>query len=341
MKGFTGAQLLSVASALAGLAAAKQINKARLVENADMAAIPNMKMLQHGIELTQRGPHGGWRAYGSYRGGSGGGSTDVDVDVNLKATVTADVNVAGTVAATVQQVCAAGRTICSPGFCADLDSDVKNCGQCGFECPKYSTCDAGYDTDYPCECPDQFSCQRGDECHKPVCGDRCMDCPWDAQCDAANSKCICPAKKSKLCEPAGALAYCANIWGEDISDKKDDYDKVKRGPEVDSPGGDILNCGSCGYKCPQPDEHKNFGPAKCFPVFPLPTDGTRVAHCDCGPGSKLCEAGPNGLGVCAPYKNDYLCGKTCTGAENCANNNEVCVETLVSPGVYTYACGSA
>ncbi|KAM7194561.1 hypothetical protein V8F20_007917 [Naviculisporaceae sp. PSN 640] len=284
MKGFKGATLLTLAAGLAGLTDAKQSSKARMVENADMAAMPNMNLLQHGVQLTQRGPRGGWRAYGSFRGGS-------PVNVGIVATVTADVNVAGTVAATVQQVCAAGRTLCSPGFCADLENDNDNCGQCGFECPTLSVCEGNYD----CYCPDGFTCQVGDECARPVCGDSCTPCPAGAEC--RGDECVCPYLYT-LCEPENALSYCANIDGLDL-----DYDWA---------GGDIYNCGACGWTCPQEDPDNDYSSSTCRPGSGVGDAVSLPAHCECEEGYHLCgNEAPFGGGVCASLTDPSFCGPEC------------------------------
>ncbi|KAM7196819.1 hypothetical protein V8F33_005938 [Rhypophila sp. PSN 637] len=240
-----------------------------------MAAIPNLAMLEHGIELTQRGPNGGWRVWGSHRGGSN------NVNVGLTATVTADVEVSGTIAATVEQVCPNGLHIkmCSPGFCSDLEADAENCGSCGAECPWNAECD-----------PDKYT-------------------------GNIKGTCIRPAEKSKLCEPANALPYCANIWGEFIPNRNeengdDEYD-----------GGDVFNCGACGYKCPQADWHGDYTPGYCFPTQ-NPGMGEKPAHCDCGNGYKLCGADSTfGGGVCAPNKDDKYCGPDFL---DCAETGKVC-----------------
>ncbi|KAM7194562.1 hypothetical protein V8F20_007918 [Naviculisporaceae sp. PSN 640] len=208
MKTISGVTLLSLIAGLASLTEGAKPNKARMTNNADMAAIPNMAFLEHGVELTQRGPRGGWRAYpGNFGRGGRSTSGNVDVNANIAATITADIAVSATLAS--QLVCEEGRTICSPGYCADLEADADHCGGCGRECPEGSECQDG-----ECVCPLQTVCERQGACLDYACGTSCLECPDDAECDSVAGRCVCPTDSPDYCEgdiQAGVLNYCTNL----------------------------------------------------------------------------------------------------------------------------------
>lgn len=66
--------------------------------------------------------------------------------------------------------CGPGQSCCDLNYCADVDSDVANCGTCHRECGEGEICTGG-----TCVCP-AAGCDDGDACTEDICstGNRCI-----------------------------------------------------------------------------------------------------------------------------------------------------------------------
>ncbi len=115
--------------------------------------------------------------------------------------------------------CVGGRVDCG-GVCADVSTDVANCGGCGVACPVGGECAAGV-----CRCPEGLvNCVD-----EGVCADLASD---EANCggcgDFCSGECI-----SGVCD-CGDLSEC-DVWGG--------------GTVCTDTAVDPTNCGSCGDFC--------------------------------------------------------------------------------------------
>ncbi len=207
------------------------------------------------------------------------------------------------------------QAVCN-GVCADLLTDVNNCGSCGTICSATETCANGW-----CVAAAPV-CAYG----QTPCGSQCVDIMSDhANCGACFTACP-PAQTcvSGSCVCLGGGQLCADSCVDTLTNNE--------------------HCGACNAPCPI-DQVCLEGQCVC-PDNQLLCDGscvdtaTSALHCgNCNnpcTGGRICQAGncvcPDGQqicnDVCVDLNTDALncgsCGNVCTGGEVCIGGQCQC-----------------
>ena len=126
--------------------------------------------------------------------------------------------------AAAAQVCPIGQAQCAGGTCANLATDVQNCGSCGAACGSGQICEAGI-------CTGAAACPSG----QSLCGGACRNLATDPQnCGSCGRTCA-PGQTCAAGVCAGA-ATCPS--GQSLC-----------GGACDNLATDPQNCGSCGRTC--------------------------------------------------------------------------------------------
>jgi hypothetical protein len=257
------------------------------------------------------------------------------------------------------------KETCCEGACVDLDSDPRNCRQCGNGCPG-TTCDSATCTNVcafgfvdcnrniadGCEvdaasdaahcgncdtaCGFEESCIRG----RCVCPEATADCDGvavngcetDTSSDAANcGGCGTVCGANEIC--ARGLCACASGWADCNKDPMD-------GCEASLSAG--ATCGSCALDCGQ-EGTCVAGACGCKPGYldcdasvGCETATTEPSHCgSCGAACSLSTPVCNGMSCGVGCGAFTLCGSSCvdttTDGRNCGGcgklvgSNQTCV----------------
>lgn len=138
--------------------------------------------------------------------------------------------------------CCGNAQSCCGDYCADLDGDFYNCGECGFACEEPGTYEEGACIAGQCE----YRCVEGAERCDGTCTfllsdpDNCGAC--GNVCDEATPYCNQGSCSSINCPPGQTLcqgSYCADLYN------------------------DTNNCGACGNVC---DIFETCTGGQCVPV---------------------------------------------------------------------------
>ena len=232
----------------------------------------------------------------------------------------------------LQPACRTGFTYCDEGYCANLRSDVKNCGSCGHECDLGTRCVKGFCMCGSIKCLNGL-CSNG-KCTCPtgttLCSGACINLQTDsANCGSCGHTCL-----------SGQECIAGGCKCPDISCK---------GTCVDSQN-DPNNCGGCGTICPK-GQSCNVG--QCVSVCPGGCPDTQVCingSCSCPAGTTLCNdvddyccGGPGDLSsqkCCPGYDGLNYCVDTGNDWENCGKCKNVCQLAGENAGCYHGVCGN-
>ena len=222
--------------------------------------------------------------------------------------------------------CVGGSSFCTfgaGGYCAQLSTDVFNCGGCGFPCPHGASC-----TDGTCSCP----------VGQVDCNGRCVDLSTDpnncGQCgqecgDGVCSKgvCACDTSPSTVTRCGGSPA-CVDV--------------------ASAP----TDCGACGNACPMSRAVCNDGSCACPDTEPVLCTVGGTSTCTnldndpehCGACGTACAT--NGIctgGNCACPAGTTLCGNTCvdlsSDPSNCGSCGSSCSGTCTAGTCEQQQCG--
>jgi len=181
-------------------------------------------------------------------------------------------------------ICGLGQTSCN-GFCADLQIDPRNCGQCGFGCAT-GLCVAGV-----CACPSNLTgCPSGctdiltDEQNCGVCGRACAagEVCQTGQCLAPGALCTPACVGGQVCQnnvcscPAPASSFCAGAC----------FDTSNT----------VAHCGKCDAPC---------ATGKLC----------EAGQCVCPAGQTACDAECADLQLSSQHCG--MCGNACDAGETC------------------------
>lgn len=201
-----------------------------------------------------------------------------------------------------------GAQVQCPKGCADLQTDVNNCGSCGYRCPAgaagtAASCVAGT-CKYTCSAPGETLCSNGSG------SGYCTDLATDTyNCGQCNDDC-------EYQVPSGTTASCQNGTCQASCPAGQ---ALCNGSCIDVTG-DPANCGSCGHACGANTVCQN---------------GSCVAGCSNG--ETLCS------GVCANLQTDSSncgqCGNPCPyTANSCVGGQCTCEVSCVDQVGDPYCC---
>lgn len=212
---------------------------------------------------------------------------------------------------TCQCECPGGETDCG-GACVTLQSDNRNCGDCGRVCGIGKVCRFG-------QCLCSTSCPDGQDqdpqtctCTCPSgqtdCSGTCVDLQTDAQhCGSCSTDCTAlPHATHSTCSAGACAVVCDSGYATCNSNPND-------GCETHT-ATDQTNCGACG--------------TTCSGTTPVCTNGTCVCSgTSCGSGQLCC----NDVCVANDTTNCGTCGTTCDpSGPTPACNGTACVCTTTS-----------
>ncbi len=217
--------------------------------------------------------------------------------------------------------CEAGTTCCGKNACVDVQTDAKNCGKCGNQCPEYYVCVDGTCSEKTCE-DGQNLCSG--ECYdltssKDHCGDCDTKCDDGYKCESSNCVLDC----------AEGLTVCGSTCADITKDNK--------------------NCGGCGNRCnddevcgevevevmdPETEEAKSEKQLGCYPTTEVIPD---FPGCGCEDGDEACVPKEECWGQCVDRQNDInncgACGNVCGEGKDCVEGKCVlhCEDSALSP----------
>ena len=241
----------------------------------------------------------------------------------------------------LQPACRTGFTYCDEGYCANLRSDVKNCGSCGHECDLGTRCVKGFCMCGSIKCLNGL-CSNG-KCTCPtgttLCSGACINLQTDsANCGSCGHTCL-----------SGQECIAGGCKCPDISCK---------GTCVDSQN-DPNNCGGCGIACAK-GLVCSSSKCVCPGTFQIPCNGKCCPEgqacngdsCSCPvAGQKLCTGdnyccgGPGDLSsqeCCVGYGGLSYCTDTSDDFEHCGSCNNDCTGKVTgeNAGCYHGVCGN-
>jgi hypothetical protein len=243
--------------------------------------------------------------------------------------------------------CAGGQSCCAEAGCADLATDVANCGSCGNDCSALAPelggggrsdgCAAG-----ACACAGGAPCGLGERC----CGGCVARCT-DMNCGGCGA--TCGARGHCVEGAAGACGCACDAPFDDCNG--DAPSSASDGCETDT-STSPLHCGGCGRACdlPNTDVHECAGgscrPVTCDAGFE-DCDGVAENGCernvrtltDCDGCGVACSL-PNAVATCA--SGECRIAHCAVGFGECdanfANGCETSTRTLSDCGSCDVAC---